>query len=108
MDLTNYGFLDIYYQHNQTGEWILYIPRTNLFIPHYKALESPEGHYQLAQNLKSQMESTGLFVPYVGFISEIVINGSKVKKFQGILPWEELTEQLFETEFTKSIPETKQ
>ena len=102
------GFLDIYYQHNQTGEWILYIPRTNLFIPHYKALESPEGHYQLAQNIRSQMESTGLFVPYIGFISQITINGSKVKKFQGILPWEELTKQLFETEFTKSIPETKQ
>ena len=102
------GFLDIYYQHNQTGQWILYIPRTPLFRPHYKALESPEGHYQLVQNIRSQMESTGLFVPYIGFISQITINGSKVKKFQGILPWEELTKQLFETEFTKSIPETKQ
>jgi hypothetical protein len=98
------GTLNVYYQHNLTGQWILYPPPKSILPPNLKALNSPKGHYALIQYVKSDMESYGLFTRYIGFISEITINNSKQKKFEGILPWEEITKDRFEKEFIKPIP----
>ena len=101
------GTLNVYYQHNLTGQWILYPAPKSILPPNLKALNSPKGQAALIRYVKSDMESYGLFVPYVGFISEITINNSKQKKFEGILPWEDITQDRFEKEFTKPIPESK-
>ncbi len=101
------GSINVYYQHNQTGIWVLFPPPQSILPPNLKALKSPKGHHALIKYIKTKMELLGLYVPYIGFQSEIVISNRQRKSLQGILHWEEITEDRFEKEFTKSVSETR-
>ena len=83
--------LNIYYQHNQTGEWILFHPSQPLLPPQEKALLTPHGVIAVTTYIDSQMKSKGLYTSYIGIGYTRKFNNTDYKILDQIIPWEDLT-----------------
>ena len=97
------SLLDIYYQHNQTGQWILFHPTRPILAPQEKALLTPKGIIAVANYINSQMKLSGIFTPYIGIGYQRKFNNTHYKILDQIIRWEDLTPEMISSAINKTF-----
>jgi len=96
------SLLDIYYQHNQTGQWVLFHPPHPILPPQEKALLSPKGTIALANYINSEMKLNGIYTPYIGIGYQRKFNNTHYKILDQIIRWEDLTPEMISNAINKA------